>query len=182
MKYNVSETPISSALKRNNIDTRHNNYYKRKNPRKTKIDPVYFPKIIVLYKEGKTMMEIARQFSVCQSTIRRILRKHNVPIITHIRKIKPQKYKEIVDLYKQGLSTCKIAEQYNVSDLTIGYVLKRKKIKLRESKTYHTKITSELRNEALILKNQGFSYSEIARKTGFSRTTITKVLDSVNKV
>jgi transposase len=182
--YEVSSTPITRILKENNIEIRQHPFLKCKNY-ETKIKKSQYPKLIKLYQSGQSMTDLAKQFQVTSQTISRILRKKNIlirPGKFYATKLSPQEHKQIIVLYKKGASSNKIAEQFGVNPGTIIGVLKKHKVKLRETVTYHIKLSSEQKAEALKLRKQGLSFQDIAEKIGIDENVIMRAIYKTRKI
>ncbi len=97
--------------------------------------------IIELYNRGLKTIELGKQFSVSQSTIRYNLKKHGIKLqksgfqkgnIFGKRNLKETDLKLVIELYQQGMSITKIKEKLNIARSTIWRNLHNADIKLRK--------------------------------------------------
>ncbi len=163
-QFEVDGKAILKILKRNNIKSRGCNESKIKIPKEKE------SKIISLYLEGKSAIDIGKLFNVSNTPIWRILKKNNVPIKrpTDFRPTGVKKKRtnsndlEVINLYQQGLSISDISKKFKLHSSTIKNVLKDNNIELKINITDKDKI------KASELYKQGYSVSEISKIFGFN--------------
>jgi DNA-binding NarL/FixJ family response regulator len=80
-EFNVTPYTILCTLKRNNVTIRKYSG-KEKNPAPKKITKENIPEIIRLYQSGTKVKEISLKFDVCVSTIKNVLRRNGVYIVS----------------------------------------------------------------------------------------------------
>ncbi|MFP3197184.1 MAG: CRISPR DNA repeat-binding protein Cbp1 [Sulfolobaceae archaeon] len=80
-------------------------------------------KVIELAKQGKSARAISKELKISESTVLRILQKHNLG--RRVRKLKDSEIKMIEDMYKRGESIYKIAKKLGKSTNLIVYHLKK---------------------------------------------------------
>ncbi len=95
------------------------------------VDPeeVIAQKVAEMYKEGRTVKEIAEELGLSMSTIYRLLAKKGVQLRRKPYKARgrltPEELEQIKQLYQQGESIYSIAKKLNRPASTIYYALKR---------------------------------------------------------
>ena len=123
--------------------------------------------VVQLFKQGVSKNKITKLLNIDRNTVYDILIYHKLHINTgrgKIIKLTDVKLKEIKVLREQGLSWCKIAD-----DLKIGRTqLNRKGIC---KKLTLPVFTEEIKIKALKLRDEGKSWKEISKETGFSVAT-----------
>ena len=95
-------------------------------------------KVIELAKQGKSARAISKELKISESTVLRILQKHNLG--RRVRKLKDSEIKMIEDMYKRGESIYKIAKKLGKSTNLIVYHLK----KMRLYKSIHEPSSTSL--------------------------------------
>lgn len=80
-------------------------------------------KVIELAKQGKSARAISKELKISESTVLRILQKHNLG--RRVRKLKDSEIKMIEDMYKRGEPIYKIAKKLGKSTNLIVYHLKK---------------------------------------------------------
>ncbi len=138
-------------------------------------------KMIDLYKEGYTQINIAARFGCCTHTVKRIFDEYGVerrpsppppppqPVYTE------QDQQRMVSMYENGKSQRKIAKEIGCSQCTITRIFKKLGVKVRPSPPRH-KVTPEERQMIVRLREQGKSYSEIAAKIGCCREHVNRIM------
>ncbi|BCU70758.1 CRISPR-associated protein [Stygiolobus caldivivus] len=80
-------------------------------------------KIIEFAKQGKSARAISKELHVSESTVLRILQRHNLG--RRVRKLNSDEIKMIEEMYKRGESIYKIAKQLGKSTNLVVYHLKK---------------------------------------------------------
>lgn len=146
----------------------------------SKLDP-HKEEVIRLYKEGKSINEMAEIFGCSYSVVYRFLKKNKMKINKKVynRSSKLDPYKEeIISLYNKGLSIDDIVEKFNASRSTIYTFLKKNNIKTKGPRYIKDKYKKIKDYEHMIIElhNSGFSPKEIIEKTKLPRSSVYKIL------
>lgn len=81
-------------------------------------------------------------------------------------------HKQILDLYKQGISKNKIAKQLNINRETVYSCLEYNGLHKNEGKGKIIKLTSEVRQDIMALRDAGMTWENILNETGISKTQV----------
>jgi transposase len=125
--YGVSRWTISSALKREELETIRHPYTK---PGKRVLSPGEEREAIEAYRAGMTDKEIAEVFGVSRVTIGDIRKRHGVPTRPK-RKLSDKDDQAIKAAYESGASISSLAHAYAVAELAIRGSLDRTRTKRR---------------------------------------------------
>ena len=124
--------------------------------------------IIKLHREGKRQQEIANTFGISQSGVSKVLISWGIrtnPKTT-------ENFKDIIaQMYQEGSSLEDIAQVFGCNPLTIRNSLVKSGVEIRQRKNIE-----DDKDKIIDLFNQNKPCKEISRITGYSQTTIHKML------
>lgn len=124
---------------------------------------------IDLYNSGKSIRQIANDYNVAMTTVKRRIKGH-----VEIRPKSPYlKYaKEWLDLYESGVKKSDIARQYDVAPTTVGKILSKVGVKTNGNKKY-----LHLIEDMKAMYLSGMSLNDISIKLGISSQAILNYLE-----
>lgn len=169
-QFSVCKSTITNTLKNNNIQTRTLSDYKKFSSRQEW-------EIIELYKNEKTMTDIAKDFKCSVAVIDRIFKEHNIQKKQKglsKRKLSKVQEQEVIKLYEKGKTIKLIAKRYDVNIVTISSILKRNNVEIR--KIIIKKIFPEQEKEIIELYNKAWSLEEMSSKLNLAKSIITRIL------
>jgi Mn-dependent DtxR family transcriptional regulator len=144
-------------------------------------------KIIELFKQGKSLVEIEKELGISQNTILKYLKQAaSKGLIDYTSKdISPlteEEIAKIIELFKQGKSLVEIAKELGISQLTV--IRQLKKAASKGLIDYTPKDISPLTEEEIAkiieLFKQGKSLKEISKELGIGQSTVTEVMKSLD--
>ncbi len=175
-KYGVMPGTIKRILDLNYIKIRQPEYYNKKLFDKDS------PKILLLYKKGMPISQIAKKFRVKSGAIKRILIKNNVelrPQGYYQKKLTEKEDAEIIKLYQQGITKEKIAGLFYISTPAITEALKRNNIESRKY-SHCIKVTEDIEKEIIRLYKEMGSIHKVGKALALSPSTISIKLHKNN--
>ena len=129
----------------------------------------YLNEWIELYNSGKSITQIAKDYGVTMTTVKRRIKGH-----VEIRPRSPYlKYaNEWLELYNSGMKKSDIATKYSVSKVTVGKILAKVGVEINGQKK-HLNLIDDMKEMYL----SGMSLSEISDKLGLSIQSICNYLE-----
>jgi transposase len=131
--------------------------------------------VVRLYKDGRTVRDIAHVMQTRTTPISRVLQEAGFVSGSRGRRhLKDHQVAEVIEAYKSGEYCREIAERYGVSSATIGNYLRRAGIETRSGKARSA--DRNWKAEAARRYEAGESQMQIAKALGLQQTTISNVL------
>ncbi|EOS52896.1 HTH domain-containing protein [Adlercreutzia caecimuris] len=123
-------------------------------------------------------MTIAEKSGVNNETVRTHLKKRGIKMRKKggRSRVTLEVEKQWADLYHRGLSVSQIAEMHRIGASTVSVHLRNMGIEMQKGYEANQKVTSELVDEWVELYRDGVSTPQIAKKFGFTSTTVSKYL------
>jgi transposase len=143
--------------------------------------------VLGLIKENKTNQEIAeimnRSLSGIEAKVKRLKREHGLSV-TNREFWSEDEINWAIQYYKQGQTLEAIAKKLNrpLHSVTgkVTNLINQGKLKKRETRPHPKGITERTRNTIIDLLKRGTLYSEIARKTNISVSSVKRYADKYN--
>jgi transposase len=178
--FNISDSAIGYALKKNNIEIRNNSSYGHWEL----LSPEQEKEIIKQYQENIPSTKIAENFGINKGRVIRILRRENIEIKSpgsYFKLLNEAQEKQILKLYSKGLSISEIGRRYEVDQGVINKILVNHNIEKRDPGIYHRKFTKAQEQEIIDLYiNKKLSVNKIAGKFKVEFRTISKIMKDNN--
>lgn len=134
-------------------------------------------KMAELYKNGKTMREIAYKFGVSTATVCVHLKRYISIFERRKRQYKFQKtdekiLEEIKDMYKKGHSSVAIGKKFKIAPDTVMYHLKKMKVDTSRGNKYRPKIDADKFNKIKEIYEETRSILKTAQKMNLHPSSV----------
>lgn len=165
MKENIPKSTVQDWAK-NNFSNKYTDNLKIKRAINALLDLDYTP------EEIANLLKISKQRALYHSVKARKEEAKRIERKREELKSRPKSAteQEAADLIQDGLSYAQTAEVLNISRARVYNMAKRMGIEYKHERGKRSKFIEDV----LKLKNEGYSYSYIAQKTGISETSIRK--------
>lgn len=157
--FNVTKSRIGQILRSNGISSINSKYLN--------FSEDDCQKIIELYNQGVSSVNIGKIFGCSKNPITRVLHDNGIILDTSLRKINKSDYQKITAMYTSGMTQQEIADIYQCSQHTISRVMKNIGLSVRPNG-----ITKEEVEQMYELYKKGFRLPQIADMYGIDRHTI----------
>jgi len=139
--------------------------------------PEDIKRIVILYREGNAIARIAALTGFSGDTVRSRLKEAGAWVKGRKPIDPPEFISRIADLYRQGITV-------DVIGLQVGYSPKTVKVKLRAAGVRLTGDSPTTEDIARMksMKAEGYSYTQIAKATGFNRMTVSQYVNGRRRV
>ena len=140
--------------------------------RENRISSIPTQDVVDAYESGKSISSIARTHHSSYHVIKNILLDNGVELREGSFTLKQQN--RIVSLYAQFKTARQIGREFEVSQQTVLRVLKENDVTIRKNRDYSRSNKRDYlpRDEIFALKNEGWTWDEIADKYGVCRATV----------
>lgn len=136
---------------------------------KSHIDDKTISEIIGQYKNDYKVKDIAVNFCISPTTVRRILHKSNVKTSIPYRRITMSDYNEIISKRENGDSFSAIAEFFNISERTVKRIVSGEKCAIK------TVIDDKTENAIIKRCKLGIPLAKIARDLNIPVSQVTRI-------
>ena len=137
--------------------------------------------IVKLRSQGKSYPEIAAKIGCSRETVIAVMRQLNVPIrIQGADAYSAEDQQRMADLYKIGMSMDEIAVGFDCGRKTVISVLHKHGVKVRP-KGFGGQLTQKIRDQMLVMYEEGYSGAEIAAKYDCDLETVSSVIEIVTR-
>lgn len=171
----------------NNILVKHDIYKRGAGSYNHKFTEEQENEVIDLYVNQKMFVtEIAIKFQVEGRTISKILKSHNIKILTSkdMRKFTPEQEQEIINLYWRGYNTYQLAEKFDISRTSVKRIFIRNNVETLGLKMTEANIKRKIPKskypKIISLYNSGLTQSKIGELYDVTEETIRKILQANN--
>ena len=121
------DSPQGSSNDKTSVKNR-NNLSKQS---QTRIDPRQIDDLIVAYRSGNTIKELAAQFQIHHTTVSNVLKRYGVP--RRNRPLTTEQVELVIEAYQAGGSSKMIGDLFGVDASTVWRTLTREGVKTRDS-------------------------------------------------
>lgn len=140
------------------------------NPRNLNFSDDDCTKIVSLYQQGISAVNIGKLFGCSQNPITKVLHNNGIQLDNVLRKIPESEYQNVIDLYNSGKTQKEVAKIYGCEAHVVATIMKKFGIPAHPNGT-----TKEVAEEMYSLYVNGKRIPEIAEIYGLDRHTIGRV-------
>jgi DNA-directed RNA polymerase specialized sigma24 family protein len=145
--------------------------------RKAKERSALSDEIVDEYNHGRTVRDLAREFSMSSGRLRQMLLKSGAIVKRRSSptRVKPETEDSIVSDYRLGLTQREIAEKFGLTRPRISTILSKHRVETIPS--HVRRLTDDVKSAAIAQAyRDGLSQAEVAKKFGISVSGVHKVL------
>jgi DNA invertase Pin-like site-specific DNA recombinase len=160
--FGITTSRIGQILRENGISSI--------NPRKLNFSDDDCAKIVALYRQGISAVNIGRLFGCSKSPIAKVLKNNGIQLDNVLRKIPESEYQNVINLYKSGKTQKEVASIYGCEAHVVATIMKKFGVQ-----AHPNGVTKETAEEMYELYASGKRTPEIAKIYDLEQHTIGRV-------